>query len=130
MLLAGAADTMELVVGMLLVSVAGYTLAAYHRNSPAALEAGMKYFLIGALTNSLLLLGVVLLYGVTGTTSYEGSSTALASGADAIAITAAVLCILIGLAFEIGAVPAHVWLPDVAQGSPAPSAAFLAQTFV
>ena len=125
MLLAGAADTMELVVGMLLVSVAGYTLAAYHRNSPAALEAGMKYFLIGALTNSLLLLGVVLLYGVTGTTSYEVSIAPLTSGADTIAVTAAVLCILIGLAFEIGAVPAHVWLPDVAQGSPVPSAAFL-----
>ena len=79
---------MELVVGMLLVSVAGYTLAAYHRNSPAALEAGMKYFLIGALTNSLLLLGVVLLYGVTGTTSYEVSIAPLTSGADTIAVAA------------------------------------------
>lgn len=125
MLLAGAADTMELVVGMLLVSVAGYTLAAYHRGSPAALEAGMKYFLVGALTNSILLLGVVLLYGATGTTSYARTGTALASGADRIALISAVLCILIGLAFEIGAVPAHVWVPDVAQGSPAPSAAFL-----
>ncbi|MGK2930476.1 MAG: NADH-quinone oxidoreductase subunit N [Acidimicrobiales bacterium] len=125
MLLAGAADTMELVVGMLLVSVAGYTLAAYHRNSPAALEAGMKYFLIGALTNTFLLVGVVLLYGAVGTTSYAQIATTLGGGADRIAVIAAVVCIIIGLAFEIGAVPAHAWLPDVAQGSPAPSAAFL-----
>ena len=124
-LLAGAADTMELVVGMLLVSVAGYTLAAYHRNSPASVEAGIKYFLIGALTNTLLLLGVVILYGTTGTTTYANTAAELASGADRVAVTAAVVCIAIGLAFEIGAIPAHVWLPDVAEGSPAPSAAFL-----
>lgn len=125
MLLAGAADTMELVVGMLLVSVAGYTLAAYHRGSPAALEAGMKYFLIGALTNSVLLLGVVLLYGTVGSTSYADTSLRLAASGDRVAVAAAVVCIAVGLAFEIGAVPAHVWLPDVAQGAPAPSAAFL-----
>lgn len=124
MLLAGAADTMELVVGMLLVSVAGYTLAAYHRNSPAALEAGIKYFLIGALTNTLLLGGVVILYGTVGTTTYAGTAAAL-PGADQVAVIAAVVCIAVGLAFEIGAVPAHVWLPDVAQAAPAPSAAFL-----
>lgn len=125
MLLAGATDTMELVVGMLLVSVAGYTLAAYHRGSPAALEAGMKYFLIGALTNAVLLLGVVLLYGAAGSTSYADTAAALAESGDRLAVTAAVICIVVGLSFEIGAVPAHVWLPDVAQAAPAPSAAFL-----
>ncbi len=125
MLLAGAADTMEVVVGMLLVSVTGYTLAAYHRGSAAAVEAGIKYFLIGALTNAVLLLGVVLLYGITGTTNFAGTAAALAGEPDRIALVAAVVCIAVGLAFEIGAVPAHVWLPDVAQAAPAPMAAFL-----
>ena len=126
MVLAGAADTMEVVLGMLLVSVTGYTMAAYHRRSPAAVEAGMKYFLIGALTNAVLLLGVVLLFGMTGTTSLGGTATALATGdADAVVLLAAVAAIGVGLAFEIGAVPAHAWVPDVAQGAPAPAAAFL-----
>ncbi len=125
MVLAGAADTMELVVGMLLVSVTGYTLAAYHRNSAAALEAGMKYFLVGALTNTFLLIGVVLLYGVTGTTTYAAAATALTASGASTAVTVATVCILVGLAFEIGAMPSHPWLPDVAQAAPAPSAAFL-----
>jgi NADH-quinone oxidoreductase subunit N len=126
MVLAGAADTMEVVVGMLLVSVTGYTMAAYHRRSPAAVEAGMKYFLIGALTNAVLLLGVVLLFGATGTTNLGATARALATGdADAVVLLAAVAAIGVGLAFEIGAVPAHAWVPDVAQGAPAPAAAFL-----
>ena len=125
MLLAGAADTMEIIVGMLLVSVTGYTLAAYHRASPAAVEAGMKYFLVGALTNGVLLVGVVILYGSVGTTNLAATGRLLEGGADRVALIAAVAGITIGLAFEVGAVPAHMWVPDVAQASPAPSAAFL-----
>ena len=125
MLLAGAGDTMEIVVGMLLVSVTGYTLAAYHRGSPASVEAGMKYFLIGALTNAVLMIGVGVLYGATGTTNLADIATALADHADRVALGAVVVCIGIGLAFEIGAVPAHMWVPDVAQAAPVPSAAFL-----
>ncbi len=126
MVLAGAADTMEIVVGMLLVSVTGYTLAAYHRASAASVEAGMKYFLIGALTNAVLLFGVVVLYGTVGTTNVAETGRLLGSGgASSVALVAVVVCVAVGLAFEIGAVPAHVWVPDVAQASPAPSAAFL-----
>ena len=125
MVLAGAADTMEIVVGMLLVSVTGYTLAAYHRASPAAVEAGMRYFLIGALTNAVLLVGVVILYGSTGTTNLADTASALAAGADSVAMVAVVVCLVVGLGFEIGAVPSHVWVPDVAQAAPAPSATFL-----
>lgn len=125
MALAGAADTMEVVIGMLLVSVTGYTLAAYHRGSPGALEAGMKYFLIGAVTNSVLLLGVVFLYGLAGSTNLARIALELEGGADDVALVAVVVCVAVGLAFEIGAAPAHVWLPDVAQAAPAPSAAFL-----
>ncbi len=125
MLLAGAADTMAIVVGMLLVSVTGYTLAAYHRSSPASVEAGMKYFLIGALTNAVLMIGVAVLYGMTGTTNLADIGTALAFDADPIALIAVVACIGVGLAFEIGAFPSHAWVPDVAQAAPAPSAALL-----
>lgn len=126
MALAGAADTMEIVVGMLLVSVTGYTLAAYHRQSPAAVEAGMKYFLIGALTNALLLIGVVILFGLAGTTNLADAAQVVASPpTTSVALIAAVVAIGIGLAFEIGAVPAHAWMPDVSQAAPVPSAAFL-----
>lgn len=125
MLLAGAADTMAIVVGLLLVSVTGYTLAAYHRSSPASVEAGMKYFLIGALTNAVLMIGVAVLYGMTGTTNLADIGTALGADADPIALIAVVVCIGVGLAFEIGAVPSHAWVPDVAQAAPAPSAALL-----
>ncbi len=125
MALAGAADTMEVVVGMLLVSVTGYTLAAYHRGSPAALEAGMRYFLVGALTNAVLLVGVAVLYGLTGTTNLADTAAALGSGADRVALVAVVVCLSLGLGFEVGVVPTHVWVPDVAQAAPAPSAAFL-----
>lgn len=125
MLLAGAADTMEIIVGMLLVSVTGYTLAAYHRSSPASVEAGMKYFLIGALTNAVLMIGIAVLYGMTGTTNLADIENALAADPDPFALTVVVVCIGVGLAFEIGAVPAHAWVPDVAQAAPAPSAALL-----
>lgn len=126
MALAGAADTMEIVVGMLLVSVTGYTLAAYHRQSSGAVEAGMKYFLIGALTNAVLLIGVIVLFGLTGTTTLADIAANLAAApAGRVALLAVIVAIGVGLAFEIGAVPAHPWVPDVAQGAPAPSAAFL-----
>ena len=123
-ILASTTDLNELVVGLLLTSIVGYVLASYHRSSPTSAEAGMKFFLIGGLTNSLLLIGVVLLYGVAGTTRYGELGGALAD-ADPVALVAATSLVALGLAFEIGAVPAHAWLPDVAEGAPAPAAAFL-----
>lgn len=123
-MLAGAADLMELVVGMLLASVAAYPLAAFHRREPLSAEAGMKYFLIGGLTNPLLTLGAVFLFGLAGSTLYESLELGLPA-ADPLALIAAAALVAVGLAFELGAVPAHAWMPDVAQGAPAPAAAFL-----
>jgi NADH-quinone oxidoreductase subunit N len=123
-IMAAATDLNELVVGVLLSSVTGYVLAAYHRASPASVEAGMKFFLIGALTNALLLVGVTLLYGIGGTTLYGPLAQRLPD-ADPVALVAATALVVLGLTFEIGAVPAHAWLPDVAEGAPAPAAAFL-----
>jgi NADH-quinone oxidoreductase subunit N len=124
-MLASASDSMELLVGMLLSSVASYPLAAFHRGFAPTLEAGMKYFLVGALTNTLLCIGVVWLFGLTGSTGYPAIAGSLAQGADSLTLLVAAGCIVIGLTFKLGAFPAHAWMPDVAQASPAPAAAFL-----
>lgn len=125
MLIAGAADAMELVVGILLASVTGYTLAAYHRASAASVEAGMKFFLVGAFANVVLLTGVVLLFGATGATGYVEIAAALEASTSTPILAVSLAMVAIGVAFELGAVPAHAWMPDVAEGAPAPSAAFL-----
>lgn len=123
-LLAGAADLMEMILAMMLSSVTGYTLAAFHRRSRSSSEAGMKYFLIGALANGAMLYGVALLFGVGGTTTLTGLGAGLAD-ADPLALAAGFGLVVVGLAFKIGAVPLHQWVPDVAEGAPAPAAAFL-----
>jgi NADH-quinone oxidoreductase subunit N len=124
-LMAGAADLSELMVAVLLASVTGYTLASYHRSSRMAAEAGAKFFLLGALANPTLFLGIVFLYGLAGTTGYEGIGAAIGGGVDGVALAAGVALVTTGLLFELGAFPVHPWVPDVAQGSPAPAAAFL-----
>lgn len=123
-LLAGAADLMELLLGVLLSSAPAYALAAYHRRSRAAGEAAVKYYLLGALTNGLMLYGAALLFGLAGTTKLDGVGAALAGSGNWVIAVACGLLVL-GLAFKMGAVPAHAWMPDVAQGAPLPSAAFL-----
>jgi NADH-quinone oxidoreductase subunit N len=121
---AGAADLNELVIGVTLSSVTGYVLAAYHRDDDRSVEAGMKYFLIGGLANLALLVGVVLLFTAGGTTQLAGLRAGLVDAGGWSTLPAAVL-VVVGLAFKAGAVPAHGWLPDVAEGAPAPAATFL-----
>lgn len=123
-LMAGATDLMELVVGILLSSASGFTLAAFHRRSPAAGEAALKFFLVGGLANAALLYGSALLFGLAGTTVFAGFAPAL-RGADTTALAAGFGLVATGLTFKLGAVPAHAWVPDVAEGSPAPMAALL-----
>ncbi|MBI2708257.1 MAG: NADH-quinone oxidoreductase subunit N [Actinobacteria bacterium] len=123
-LMAGATDLMELTIGILLSSAASFALAAFHRRSPASGEAGIKYFLVGGLANAGLLYGSALLFGLAGTTVYAGFRAGLA-GADAAALAAAFALVAVGLAFKLGAVPVHQWVPDVAHGSPAPMAALI-----
>ncbi|KAA9005566.1 NADH-quinone oxidoreductase subunit N [Histidinibacterium aquaticum] len=122
MAMAGAADLMQLVMGILLSSVTGYVLAAYHRDWEISLEAGMKYFLVGALANALLVIGVVLVMGMAGSTDYATLAGAIPG--DPLTVTGLAL-ILMGLFFKLGAVPVHTWVPDVAEGAPVPAAAFL-----
>lgn len=122
-LLAGATDLKEFIVAMLLSSVTGYVLCAYHRRSSPAAEAAIKYYLIGALASSALLIGVAFLFGLAGGTTLA----ALAAGLPGNSLTAVVGVglVIVGITFKIGAVPAHAWMPDVAQGAPGPVAAFV-----
>ncbi len=122
--LASAADLMALILGVLLSSATGYVLAAYHRRDARSGEAGIKYYLLGALTNGAMAYGAVLLFGLGATTTLAGLASAL-PGSDGLALVAGVALLVLGLAFKLGAVPAHAWVPDVADGAPAPAAAFL-----
>ncbi len=125
MVMAGTADLLLLMMGVLLSSATGYVLASYHRRSALSVEAGAKYFLVGALTNAVLLIGITLLFGLAGATTYQDIERTLSSGTSTVVAVAVVVLVIIGLAFKIGAVPSHLWMPDVAQGAPAPAAAFL-----
>ena len=122
-LLAGASDLMEMTLAVLLSSVTGYVLAAYHRQSRAAGEAAIKYYLLGALANGAMVYGVTLIFGLAATTTYAGLPPGLETASPAAAV--ALGLVAVGLAFKMGAVPAHAWVPDVAEGAPAPAAAFL-----
>jgi len=124
MVLAAAADLMELILGVLLSSATGYVLAAYHRASARSGEAGIKYYLLSALANGGMLYGAVILFGLAGTTTFIGLKDGLARS-DALGLIVGASLVVIGLALKLGAVPAHAWMPDVSDGAPAPVAAFL-----
>ncbi|WP_202817344.1 NADH-quinone oxidoreductase subunit N [Serinicoccus sp. CNJ-927] len=123
LVLAGADDLLVVAVGFLLTSVPLYGLIGITGTAVAA-EAAMKTYLLGALFGILLLAGVTLLYGVSGTTSYAGLADPLAAAPRAV-VAAGVVGILGGLLFKAGGVPAHFWVPDAAQGAGGAVAAFL-----
>ncbi len=123
-MMAGAADLMELTLAVLLSSATSSVLIAYHRQSRRAGEAAIKYYLLGALSNGLMVYGIVLLFGLAATTTYAGLATALRT-AHSLPLIAGVALTIVGLAFKIGAVPVHAWMPDVSEGAPAPVSAFV-----
>jgi NADH-quinone oxidoreductase subunit N len=125
MMMAAASDSLELVVGILLASITGYVMTAYHRDWAISGEAGIKYFLLGGFANSLLMVGIALLYGLLGSTNYSVMAATLAAAPHSPLLLTSLALVLVGIGFKLGAVPAHAWLPDVAQGAPAPAAAFL-----
>lgn len=123
-LMAGASDLMELLLAVLLSSATGSVITAYHRQSRRAGEAAIKYYLLGALSNGLMVYGVVLLFGLAATTTYAPLLARLGS-AHPVPLIAGAGLMIVGLAFKVGAVPVHAWMPDVADGAPAPVAAFI-----
>lgn len=124
MLLAGATDLKQFIASMLLSSATGFVLVAYHRESRASAEAGIKYYLLGALTSASMLIGVAYLFGLAGSTTLPGLRTGLAASSGP-GLAVAVALVVVAVAFKLGAVPAHAWMPDVAEGAPAPVAAFV-----
>jgi NADH-quinone oxidoreductase subunit N len=114
-----AADLMSLYIGFELQSLALYITAAIARDSLRSTEAGLKYFVLGALASGLLIYGISLLYGFAGTTNFAALAGILGSGAGYGTVVGAVF-VLVGLAFKISAAPFHMWTPDVYEGAPTP----------
>jgi len=121
-----ATSLISLYVGLELTSLASYVLAAYRRSDERSAEAGLKYFVLGALASGILLYGISLLYGFTGTTNFTGIAAAFGRGAPSLGLLFGLVFLLAGLAFKISAVPFHMWTPDVYEGAPTPVTAFFA----
>ncbi|MBY5989186.1 NADH-quinone oxidoreductase subunit NuoN [Roseovarius atlanticus] len=125
MMMVSAGDLMALYMGLELQSLALYVVASLRRDSVKSTEAGLKYFVLGALSSGILLYGASLVYGYTGTTLFSGI-IASAEGQAPIGLLIGLVFVLAGLAFKVSAVPFHMWTPDVYEGSPTPITAFFA----
>jgi NADH-quinone oxidoreductase subunit N len=119
-----ATSLIALYVGLELQSLAAYVLASYRRTDERSAEAGLKYFVLGALASGILLYGISLLYGFTGTMSFNGLAAAFGRGAPSLGLLFGLVFVLAGLAFKASAVPFHMWTPDVYEGAPTPVTAF------
>jgi NADH-quinone oxidoreductase subunit N len=126
MLMISAGDLIAVYLGLEMQSLALYVLAAFHRDHVRSSEAGLKYFVLGILSSGLLLYGMSLVYGYTGTTQFAGIAAAGQSGTAPVGFIFGLVFILAGLAFKIAAVPFHMWIPDVYEGAPTPVTAFFA----
>jgi NADH-quinone oxidoreductase subunit N len=124
MVLISAADLIMLYLGLELMSLALYVVAASHRDDVKSTEAGLKYFVLGALSSGMLLYGASLIYGFTGTVSFAGIAAAATEGSAGIVF--GIVFLLAGLCFKVSAVPFHMWTPDVYEGAPTPVTAFFA----
>ncbi|MGE5545269.1 MAG: NADH-quinone oxidoreductase subunit NuoN [Solirubrobacterales bacterium] len=129
LMMVSANDFLALYLGLELQSLALYVLAAYNRDNVRATESGLKYFVLGSLASGMLLYGVSLVYGFSGTTSFEALAKVF-GGEHAmrphIGVIAGLVFVMAGLAFKISAVPFHMWTPDVYEGAPTPVTAFFA----
>jgi NADH-quinone oxidoreductase subunit N len=124
LMLISAADLIALYLGLELMSLALYVVAASNRDSVRSTEAGLKYFVLGALSSGMLLYGASLVYGFTGTVSFAG--IAVAAGQGGLGLTFGLVFLFAGFCFKVSAVPFHMWTPDVYEGAPTPVTAFFA----
>jgi NADH-quinone oxidoreductase subunit N len=124
MVLISAGDLILLYLGLELMSLALYVVAASNRDDAKSTEAGLKYFVLGALSSGMLLYGASLIYGFTGTINFAGIAAAAKTGS--IGIVFGIVFLLAGLCFKVSAVPFHMWTPDVYEGAPTPVTAFFA----
>ncbi len=126
MLMISANDLITLYLGLELQSLSLYVLAAINRDSVRSTEAGLKYFVLGALSSGMLLYGASLIYGFTGHTDFTGIADAMAGNERSLGLIFGLVFLMAGIAFKISAVPFHMWTPDVYEGSPSPVTAFFA----
>ena len=126
MMMVSAGDLMSLYMGIELQSLALYVIAAFNRDSIRSTEAGLKYFVLGALSSGLLLYGASLIYGFSGTTNFDGIALALNQGEISLGLLIGLVFLATGLAFKVSAAPFHMWTPDVYEGAPTPVTAFFA----
>ncbi|HEY9452282.1 MAG TPA: NADH-quinone oxidoreductase subunit NuoN [Bradyrhizobium sp.] len=124
MVLISAGDLIMLYLGLELMSLALYVVAASNRDNAKSTEAGLKYFVLGALSSGMLLYGASLIYGFTGTVEFAGIAAAAKTGS--VGIVFGLVFLLAGLCFKVSAVPFHMWTPDVYEGAPTPVTAFFA----
>ena len=125
MMMCSANELISLYLGVELQSLALYVVAAFHRDDAKSSEAGLKYFVLGALSSGMLLYGMSLVYGFTGSVTYPTIAKAIA-GHHGTGVMFGLVFIIAGLAFKMSVVPFHMWTPDVYEGSPTPVAAFFA----
>ena len=125
-LMVSATDLIALYMGLETQSLALYILAAFNRDSRRSTEAGLKYFVLGALASGLLLYGASLVYGFTGSTSFEEIARIAAVSENNTGLVIGLVFLICGLAFKISAAPFHMWTPDVYEGAPTPVTAFFA----
>ena len=125
MLLISANNLIALYLGLELMSLALYVMAAFAREDGRASEAGLKYFVLGALSSGMMLYGASLLYGFAGTVSFAGIANVVSSSAP-IGVVFGLVFVMAGLAFKMSAAPFHMWTPDVYEGAPTPVTAFFA----
>jgi NADH-quinone oxidoreductase subunit N len=127
LLMISANDLISLYVGLEMQSLSLYVMAAVQRDDNRATEAGLKYFVLGAVASGLLLYGSSLVYGFAGTTSFDALATLFAGGHEvSTGLVIGIVFILAGLSFKVSAVPFHMWTPDVYEGAPTPVTAFFA----
>ncbi len=124
-MMVSATDLMTLYIGLEMSSLSSYVLASFLKQDMRSSEAGLKYFVLGALASGIILYGISLVYGFAGSTDYEGIRVAFATNFSTGSLFGVVF-VLAGLAFKVSAVPFHMWTPDVYEGSPTPVTAFFA----
>ncbi len=126
MVMVSAGDLIALYMGLELQSLSLYVIASLRRDSVKSTEAGLKYFILGALSSGLLLYGASLVYGYAGTTSFAGIIETASEGDMALGLLFGLVFVIAGLAFKVSAAPFHMWTPDVYEGSPTPITALFA----
>jgi NADH-quinone oxidoreductase subunit N len=124
MLMISASDLISVYLGLELQSLALYVVAAIHRDNVRSTEAGLKYFVLGALSSGMLLYGASLVYGFTGQTTFAGIANAIEAAPASLGLTFGLVFLITGFAFKVSAVPFHMWTPDVYEGAPTPVTAF------